>query len=145
LATILGSVPDKTKNSLCKGLVGIEQGTILGTARSIAKELPIVPKLTPEDLEFLCSVCEFYGESLHVDLANLASAPFETARSRVEALFPNQRKKLIVALDEISEIIRLARASGVERKIMFRPGMIRNSEVGELLSSSANALTYVCM
>ena len=47
----------------------------------------------------------------------------------LEGLFPAAKRKLSPALDSMSSIIKLGRACGINRRILFRPTLSRNAEV----------------
>lgn len=49
-------------------------------------------------------------------------------RRTVENSFTSSRRKLAAALDEINTIIKFARATGITRKILFRPTMAKHAE-----------------
>jgi hypothetical protein len=58
---------------------------------------------------------------------------FETVRTKLESLFGSSqtKRKLVAALDEMVGIIKLARACGITRRMLFRPTLSRNAEVGD--------------
>ena len=57
------------------------------------------------------------------------SDEFEAVRKKLETIFTSAKRKLGIAFDTIKAVIDLARACGVNRKILIRPTLSRNAEV----------------
>lgn len=49
-------------------------------------------------------------------------------RRTIEGTFSSSRRKLGAAMDEIGTIIKLARATGISRKILFQPTLVKHAE-----------------
>jgi translation initiation factor 2-alpha kinase 4 len=88
-----------------------------------------LPKHVLDDLEHCC-LCG--TSSSDCKLADKLDE-VEVVQARLESIFPSSRRKLASAFAEIRETVQLARAFGVNRRILFRPTLARNAEVCTLL------------
>ncbi|OCF54570.1 PEK/GCN2 protein kinase [Kwoniella mangroviensis CBS 10435] len=117
LETILSIVPDRPDKPRRKVLHEFKK---LGAShpvsnashsRSILGSIPGLPKSVLDELEQCCIADEF-----------------EAVRTRLESLFPSAKRKLDIAFEDISSVIKLARSFGISRKIVFRPTLAKHSE-----------------
>nr|XP_019007722.1 PEK/GCN2 protein kinase [Kwoniella pini CBS 10737]OCF46503.1 PEK/GCN2 protein kinase [Kwoniella pini CBS 10737] len=118
LGIILGIIPDRPDKPRRKVLhefkrLGASHPVTATThSRSILGNVPGLLKATMDELEQCC----------------IAVDEFELVKGKLESLFPSSKRKLAVAFDDMSTVIKLARAFGVTRRIVFRPTLARHSE-----------------
>ncbi|WVF67821.1 hypothetical protein IAT40_002582 [Kwoniella sp. CBS 6097] len=117
LQTILQTIPDRADQPRSKVLAEFKRIT---ANRPISNSAPTraslghisgLSKTIIDDLEQCCVVDEF-----------------DKVRSKLEALFPSSRTHLATAFEDMNNVIRLARAFGVNRRILFRPTLARHAE-----------------
>ncbi|ORY27989.1 hypothetical protein BCR39DRAFT_588886 [Naematelia encephala] len=111
LASILASVPDRSRPHVLKAFKSMSASTSVTQARQHLSTVAGLPKQVLDDLEQCCQ-----------------AGDFEQIRGKIETVFPASRRKLTAALDETAAIIKLGRACGITRKIVFRPTLSRNAE-----------------
>ncbi|WVR08793.1 hypothetical protein IAU60_005851 [Kwoniella sp. DSM 27419] len=117
LRTILNMVPDRPDKPRRKVLDELKR---MGPARPVSAaansrtslgSVPGVSKALMDELEQCCVVDDF-----------------DKVRFKLESLFPPAKGSLAPAFEELATVIRLARAFGVSRRILFRPTLARRSE-----------------
>ncbi|KAK8850742.1 hypothetical protein IAR55_004662 [Kwoniella newhampshirensis] len=117
LDIILSSIPDRPDKPRSKVLEGFRKlatshaVSSAGQSRMLLGSVPGIPKALMDELEQCC-----------------VADDFQAVKTRLEGLFPSDRRKLSNALDNIDAIIKLARSCGVSRRILFRPTLARHSE-----------------
>ncbi|ORX40873.1 kinase-like domain-containing protein [Kockovaella imperatae] len=111
LSTILATVPDRLRFQVLKAFKSIGPGVGSAQSRMLFSGVVGLSKPILDDLEQCC-----------------IAEDFDTVRGRLEGLFSSGKRKLSPVFDNMATIIRLARACGVSRKIVFRPTLARNAE-----------------
>ncbi|KAL7420933.1 eukaryotic translation initiation factor 2-alpha kinase [Cryptotrichosporon argae] len=111
LATILASTPDRVRSQVLKAFKDLGAGVGSGHVRSRLSNVPGLSRALLDDLE-QCTVTDEFG----------------VVRRKLESVFSASRRKLSQAIDEVAVILQLARACGVNRRILFRPTLSRNAE-----------------
>ncbi|KAK4689653.1 eukaryotic translation initiation factor 2-alpha kinase 4, partial [Tremellales sp. Uapishka_1] len=111
LAVILGSLPEKSRSHILKAFKAIESGVGFSQSRALLSGAPGLPKQQLEELELLSTTDDI-----------------DAVKNKLGTLFPASNEQLAVAIEEIETIVKLARAFGVERRILFRPTLAKNVE-----------------
>lgn len=111
LALLVSSCPTQLRSRVLTAFKGPVSGVSFGHSRPSLSSIPGLSRNCVNDLERVS-----------------AAGEFETIRQVLEETFPQFKRKFHQAFDEISTVIRLARSSGVKRKILFRPTVSKRSE-----------------
>ncbi|BEI98202.1 hypothetical protein CcaverHIS631_0305010 [Cutaneotrichosporon cavernicola] len=111
LAALLSTCPSQMRSKVLKAFKGPATGVAFGHSRPSLSSISGLPSNCIYDIEKVSPVDEF-----------------DAVKEVLEETYPQLRRKFAFAFEEIQTTIRLARSSGVKRKILFRPTLSKHCE-----------------
>jgi translation initiation factor 2-alpha kinase 4 len=111
LASLLSTCPSQLRSKVLKAFKGPATGVSFGHSRPSLATISGLPPNCIHDIEKVSPVDEF-----------------DAVKKVLEETYPQFKRKFAFAFEEIQTAIRLARSSGVKRKILLRPTLSKHSE-----------------